>query len=469
MRQLMIGLCLMTVGLAEAGERWQSLALPGEPAIRALGEVPFPDGQRAIWIGTDQGSFRRIDGQWQRWPMIEGDNPVVRDVLVAPDQDGLTTWWLATPDGLLLTRDGQTWRRHTDADTALADRDILSLHLSQSRDGRPEVWIGSRSGLTIWRMGQWAAVLARPDGFQGGPVTAIRGLFHQGRRQTWVLGPTGISRLQSGQWQRWASDCLRGHQLTTLETLETPAQMLLLVGSDRGIRQLSLDDPDSCARLPGGDRHDGPVLELARDRHERLYLLRPGRVERFAPSRAADNGWHWTFFDHRDGLPGNIEWQGGHRLDAEGRLWVGSQLGLWTLDPAEQPGAPDQPPALLLSDGRQTLAANVESTMTIRTAVPELTLLQPASTRPHALRYRWRLTPTAAFGPWQANESLTLDALAFGRHRIGVEMADEFGRVHGVYEFTLQRQWPLQAWIGLALLPLLLGAGVVLLWQRGRR
>lgn len=458
---------LFAVQLSAAPETWQPVDLTAEATIIGMGELPFPDGRRGAWVGTEQGSFRQVDNGWQRWPLVEGDNPALRDILVAVDENGFTTWWLASSDGLLLTRNGEDWTRRSAADTALADNDILALHLGQSGDGQPAIWIGSQTGLTIWRMGQWESVLARSDGFQGGPVKAIRGLSHNGRRQTWVAGPTGLSRYQDGQWQRWAQACLRGHRLQAIQTIDTADGMVLMVGTDRGLRQLSLDDPKSCQPLAGPDGTVEPVRGLARDGHERLYVFTDRQVERYSPGSRASLGWGWTFFDQRDGLPASIDWRSVQRLDADGRLWAGSSQGLWRLDIAAPPGAPDRPLPLRLSDGQAIIAAGAESPLRTHQAEPTLSLLLPESDRPHALRFRLRTAPGAEFGPWQSAADLQPGPLAFGRNDVVVEMADAHGRVHGPYDFPLQRQLPALV-IGVAISALLL-ALVLLGWMVLRR
>jgi ligand-binding sensor domain-containing protein len=461
--------CLLQAmpGLLGATETWQRQSIPGDHLV-GMGELPFPDGQRAAWVSSSSGSYRRIDGRWERWPRVGEENPILRSILVAPDENGLTSWWLATPDGLLRTQNGQDWTHHDEQSSALADRDILSLHLSQSPAGQPEVWIGSRSGLTIWRMGQWEAVLARPNGFHGGPVTAMRSLFREGRRQTWVLGPTGLSRYYDGRWQRWAGDCLRGHRLNAIETLETPAEMVLLIGTDRGLLELSLDDPAFCRPLSSPDQRRLAVQGLARDRHERILVFTDQRVERWVPPRLAGAGWRWTFFDQRDGLDDVMAWSGRQRLDADGRVWAASERGLWLFDPADPPPAPDRRPPLTLGHGQAQIAAGSDQPLRFTTAMPELSLSGAPDGRPHAVRYRFSLLPSAAPGTWQFHGRLEPGPIGFGLHRLNVEMADEFGRIHGPYEFPIQRRWPLAVIVLVIAGALLVVAGGVMLILRRR-
>lgn len=455
---------LVATGLMAQPESWRQIDIPGDSTVVGMGEVTYPDGARAVWVSNAAGSFRRIEGQWQPWPVIDGENPVVRDILVAPDENGLTSWWLATPNGLWRTGDGQAWKHHTEVDTTLLDRDIFTLHLSQNSTGQPEVWIGSQTGLTIWSMGQWMAVPARSDGFQGGAVTAIRSLLHNGRRQIWVAGPTGLSRHADNRWQRWAAECLRGHRLNAIETLETSTGMILLAASDRGLRQLSLDDPTACQALSGPDGPLAGANELARDRYERLHVFSTSRVERFSSTREGDDQWHWTFFDQRDGLAENIEWRGGQRLDADGRIWAGSTTGLWIFEPAQPPAAPARPPAVLLAHGQQEVAADADSPLRFSEATPALRALYSPDRREHVVRYRHQLMPSAAFGPWQYDSELNVGPLGYGKHRLLVEVADEFGRIHGPYDFALERSLPMSAIIGLiSLLLLLLGAAVLVI------
>jgi ligand-binding sensor domain-containing protein len=424
-------------------ERWRPIELPVNGEVLGLGEAPFPDGQRTVWIGTEHGSVRHMAGQWERWPLIDGQNPAVRELMVAPDERGLTHWWLATTDGLYRTRDGQSWLRIDGTASSLVDREVLSLHLDQDAEGQPEIWMGTDSGLIIWRLGRWEAVPARPDGFQGGRITIIRSLNENGARQVWAGGPDGLSRFQEGRWQRWARECLRGLQLAALETLDSGREMLLLAGTHQGLLQLSMTDPEHCRRIEPPIRTSNTVQGMIRDQHERLLVFGPGQIERFSPPRLRGENWQWTFFDHRDGLDYPLSWTGHQRLDGSGRIWAGSDKGVWLLDTAALTGRSERRPELRLKLDSHSVPERSNEPLRFLESEPVLSLSGVTSGRPHAVRYRARLSSAREFSPWQFDSTLSPGPLSFGKHQLIIEMADEFGRIHGPYRYSIQRRLPM--------------------------
>lgn len=463
------GLAALSVATqhSAAPEHWHQLEFPGEGEVLGFGEATLPDGQRGVWTGTTQGSYRRLDDRWERWPLINGQNPAVRQLLVAPDERGLTHWWLAATEGLYRTGDGQSWLRVNESTPALAEREVLVLHLDQDPRGLPEIWIGTDNGLIIWRLGNWEVVPARTDGFQGGQVTTIRSLSENGARQIWAAGPDGLSRFRDGHWQRWARQCLRGLTVNAIETLDTGRGILLFAGTDSGLFELSLTEPDHCQRVRAPAADPEAIQGLIRDRHERLLAFSSERVERYAPPRRDGEDWQWTFFDHRDGIDGSTSWTGRQRLDVEGRVWAGSASGVWLFDAVDPPGQPDSRPEIRLSLGSDSIGRGSNEPLRFFKSKPALMLTEVTSSRPHAVRYRARLSSTQEFGPWQYDRQLSPGPLSFGRDQLIIEMADEFGQIHGPYRFPIQRGLPWTImWAALAAILLAIGC-LLLVLRRG--
>jgi hypothetical protein len=53
------------------------------------------------------------------------------------------------------------------------------------------------------------------------------------------------------------------------------------------------------------------------------------------------------------------------------------------------------------------------------------------------------LSSAREFSPWQFDSTLSPGPLSFGKHQLIIEMADEFGRIHGPYRYSIQRRLPM--------------------------
>ena len=467
----LVGIVLAaSAGAVEAPERWSRVEVPGlaEPDILAMGEVRFPDGRAGQWVGTTVGTWRRIDDGWEPWPVIAGRSPGVRAVLVAPDETGLTAWWLATADGLLISRDGESWQQQTSAGTALVDDNLRALHLHQTRNTTPEIWIGTDQGLTIWRGGQWEIVAARSDGFHGGQVHSIRPLIINGQRQLWVAGTAGVSRHVDGQWRRWGAACLRGRRIQAIESVEYPDGLRLAVGTDRGLILLDPVASENCGSLSYGDDQVGNIQHLARDRHDQLYLFSPTRIDRVIMRPGRDGvSTQWTFFDQRDGLAKDLNRMQASMTLSDGRLLVGSDQGLWQLHPinAREHRAANLQVSLATATRQQR--AGDRGRINVDGENATLTIQASGSDRPHALRYRYGIADLAGKA-WHATGQVQLQDPAYGLQTLLVEIADEFGHVHGPLRFTLDYPRPWALYLGVAGVLVLVGGLMTVLIRRRR-
>ncbi len=458
------GLLLSSTAFGESVERWQAVELPDpgrHASVTGIGESRFPDGGQGLWIGTKQGSFRRIEGRWQVWPEIDGQRPTLTALKVAPDETGQTTWWLGTPAGLYTTSDGQTWHHISRADVPLADDRISSLHLDQARGAEPELWIGTGVGLTLWRAGQWTPVTSRPDGFRAGQVLAIRRFSVNGTRQRWVATTDGLSRLVDGQWQRMAADCLRGRQIKAMETIEIKDRLHVALATSRGLYLIDVEAPETCSRqsLPGSEGE--PVQALIRDVSERLYAFTRDGVERWHGSPAGMEGW--APFDQRDGLEANPSWNGVAFRDSEGVMWAGTDRGAWYFRPAQTPAAASGA-ARLLIDGEPKAPGSYLIPWVQRNIAIELV---PADgSRSHAVRARLSTDGVETAQPWQPLPWKTRLDVGHGGLQFDLETMDEWGRLHGPASYRVRHSHP---WLPIALsvlIALMVIVVVIVRWPR---
>jgi ligand-binding sensor domain-containing protein len=456
----------------ESVEQWQHVELPApfqSSEIVGLGQARFPDGLSGPWFSTASVMLRQVGGQWQRWPDFDDDPPTVRTMLVAPDSSGKTAWWLGTDQGLWLSRDGEIWQQYTSENSPLADDRILSLLKHQTRAQGHEIWVGTARGLNIWRPGGWEVVLARPDGFQGGAVRELRRLVVDDQRQIWAVGPDGISRHINRHWQRIASDCLRGHLIHDLETLDHPEGLRLAVATSRGLILLDPQSPDQCTRMTPPDRSDTEILMLGRDTQEQLYLFSAQRVDRvFATRYRDDTRFQWTFFDHRDGLTDTVQWTGGIQLATDGLLLAGSQRGLWQLQTATEKERHQDPMSLQLEYLGTNRIADPGDSFRVSSAQPRFEVLTTQSPRSHSTRFRYRLGEEPHSG-WKTLAAFQPDMPAYGSRALEIQLLDEFGHQHGPYHFTLKRSTLWISYSAIVAIAIVLTITVTLVRRRSLR
>src|SRR3954463_16540686 len=130
--------------------------------VRGLAATRTEAGRPALWIGTDRGLLR-LDG-------VDGPAPAlsprfaapavlpdlsIRDLVETVSPEGERSLWVATDDGVARPRRGG-WHRY-DAPTGFPAGPVVKLAASRSPEGRPGVWAGSfRSGLVRFEEdGRW--------------------------------------------------------------------------------------------------------------------------------------------------------------------------------------------------------------------------------------------------------------------------------------------------------------------------
>lgn len=429
---------------ATAVEQWTPVeSLPFDAAVVGLGISRFPDGHSDLWIGSTEGSFRRVDGSWEVWPRGTGRSLEVRDLLVAPDESGLTSWWLAAADGLWITRDGSDWQHLTNTNSVLPDNDIRALLLNQEASGPPEIWIGSEQGLSVWRAGQWEIVLARSNGFHGGQVHTLRRIETDDRSQIWAAGRSGISRYHDGQWQRWAMSCLRGASINAMETLVNRNALRLIVATDRGAFLLNPADTGWCrkAQVPGLSEFD--IDGLARDSFDQIYLLSTSRVDRARLDRDdADQLTGWTFFDHRDGLNRELDWTSATLQLSDGIMWAGTRDGLMALTPLNPADLDPNRPTIAFRVSGSDRVYSPGSTIDHDGSTIELNIVVDNARRPHAFVFREVSADSPLPTDWQPSGSFRIDGIQRGEQRFEFEGIDDVGHRLGPYVLSIHRPWP---------------------------
>ncbi|MBN9663347.1 MAG: hypothetical protein J0H49_34425 [Acidobacteria bacterium] len=334
---------------------WRGVILPAPAGARMEVTALMMDRTGMVWVGTAaHGLYRVKDGTVERFGAEDGlSSDGVNDLF--EDREGNV--WAATSNGLDRFRDllitTYSMREGLQADKAGS---ILA-----TKDGK--VWIGNGRALEYIQDGVIHAIQAR-DGLPGRRVTA---LLEDGTGRLWVGVDGDLLILENGRFRRVPG--LHGPSLGTVWTMITttggdlwaevitPPRRLVRIRNERVVEEFE------SGRVPTGRGladAGGGALWLGL-RSGDLARYQAGRIERFplresgkgepAPIRelqAEPDGAVWI--SSRQGL---IRWKDGtaKRLgqanglpcdtvfaqltDAQGRLWVHSECGLFTLSREE--------------------------------------------------------------------------------------------------------------------------------------
>ena len=275
-----------------------STGLPANPVL-ALAEVEEPNGRRTLWAGTvAEGIFRLEGGRFA--PLPPGLTPPstrINRIAVERRAGGESVVWAATDDVGVARLQGGRWSAFGRTEGLPSDS-VLSLLPSRGRDGRPELWVGTRKGLARIA-GERVSVLGRSDGL---PNNEVRDLaivkLPGGRRMLWAGTMAGVVRFDPDE----------------------PAPLML-----------ALDERTRPA-LP-----DDSVQQIAVDAAGRVYLGTNRGVVRLTP-RTPTGDDPSPFEDQPygtdDGLPSDAAANAVSLLDSSGRVWMATTAGAAVLDPA---------------------------------------------------------------------------------------------------------------------------------------
>jgi ligand-binding sensor domain-containing protein len=295
-----------------------------------------------LWIGTDgDGIYGFRDGVFTRYTEKDG---LVDDSIHSLLADGEGNVWIGTPNGLGRVRDGHLERfalprrERTASVSALAVDGSNRLWVGTDgnglynlEDGRlvhvvvplrdehvrglladrqGSLWIGTDRGLHRLREGR-VDVLSRAEGL---PSDTVRTVFEDREGSLWV-GGVGLAQLKDGRVVSYGR--AQGLADEDVYAVTAAAGRGLWVGTSGG--ELALFAGGRFTPLAGREvLHGATVLALREDRAGRLWVGTDHGLYRLA-------GGKWRAYSVRDGLPPNdirsvLE-------DRDGRLWVGTDGG----------------------------------------------------------------------------------------------------------------------------------------------
>ncbi len=416
--------------------RWLDIPLPpghGSTRINAL--LESRRGARPVlWAGTLTGLLRLEGGRWTRFAEDSGlPSQAISVLMEGHDARGAEALWVGTQTGALAWWDGRTWKALEHEGGQPRDY-VLSLAESREPDGTWALWAGFRNGgLHRWKGGRWT-IWDRDNGLPNNSVQTIHLSRSTGGRPRVFIGTLGGGLAWAWtdgpdlQWNRLSSD-------------STPA--------------LSSDS----------------IQGIVEDLKGRIYLCTNRGVTRLTPT--ADASFEVRHFLEQDGLPGQQCSPNCNLLDAEGRIWVGTTLGLAELDIRVDP-PPPTPGRILLREVRTGGASLLplparEATLPHPLRDLDLTYSLVDHHSGTGIRYRTQLLghddqPT----PWSTQGRRSFTNLPHGSYRFKVWAKDALDREAAPLEWAVRVLPAPWETLGFRLMTTLLGVLGILLMVRWR-
>ena len=272
----------------------QADGLP-QDTVRAITQTA--DGY--LWLGTEEG-LARFDGyEFTTFDKRDGDLPSNYITALAATADGAL--WIGTAAGLTEYRD-KRFRTFTTRD-GLPDNAITGLYA----DHAGVLWIVAGVGLSRFENGRFT-------NHAPGPLTAVRAVVEDRRRQLFVGGMSGVSRFSAEGFTPVIGEAQLAGRFVTC--MAAGADGAVWIGSSGGVLAISPEGVVRSYRTAEG-LPDPMVRALWCDRSGLIWAGTNRGVARF-------NGHRFTVALAETGVVAVRSIAG----DREGNLWVGDNSGL---------------------------------------------------------------------------------------------------------------------------------------------
>lgn len=349
------------------GAHWTAVDLGASvttPSMTCLSE----DREGNVWIGTDQGLV-----QWQRrrlktftqrdglaadhvWSVCEGSNGTIwlgtkgglsriqndRVVPIAASEvrpeNADRAVWPSRDGGVWIAKQGLGLLEFKDTFMKRAYREEFSggsiAALSEDRSG--QLWIGTGTGVSIWRDGRAAATYSKRS---GQPVTDVKCILEDRDGAMWFgQHGQGLARLKNGHWQTFTErDGLSNNRVWAFHE---DAEGTLWVGTENGLTRHRHGRFFSITRQSGLQENAvNAVLEddfgfLWLSGLRGIYRVQREQLNAVADGRAAVV--ECAAFGTADGMESsetNGEGQPSGWKARDGRLWFPTVQGVVVIDP----------------------------------------------------------------------------------------------------------------------------------------
>ncbi len=217
-------------------------ALP-DLSIRGLAETVSPEGERALWVATDNGVACLRKGAWTRYDARSGfpAGPVVKLAASRSPEGRPVVWAGSFRVGLFRFEEDGRWKLF-DTRSGLPANVIYNLLLTPNEEGRePTLWAATPAGLARLELEHWTTLDSRaglPNDIVigGGEVT-----FPDGLRTYWIGTVGGMVRLTPRGWERYATPVTSESDLVfnTLAAPDDDGAPAFWMGTVNGLRRFA--------------------------------------------------------------------------------------------------------------------------------------------------------------------------------------------------------------------------------------
>lgn len=486
------------------------------PVMRSLMVLQDVSGRETVWAGTFGGLVRFTEGTWTSLETQDGlpDNTV----FAFHEEARSGSLWFGTYHGLV-SYEGGRWLQHGPAEglpqcavfaleedaadgslwigtkgeglfhrvggravpmPGLPDSWIYALHASRDADGVAVLWVGTRVGLSKWREGTWTHL----DPRQGRPsalvssITETRGA--DGAPWIWVgTRGVGLGVLEPGR-KTWAwfdaSNGLVDGRVMHLLPVEEGGRPGVWVSTQGGLQRFQASPLGPTNQILS--RSSKPALPsdliytARRGLDGSLYAFTSRGIWRGLPRPGGD--WEPQTFTTGDGLPSNGCAQGSSLVDASGRIWAGTLMGVAILDPTVHFVDTQIKPLILdgAFNGERQLSNEGPWHLSWRARNLKVRFSLLSYHREADTRFRSQLVNLEAEPtPWVAGAEREFVSLPAGHFVLRYWGRDHAGNVSGPFEVPLTVEAPpwLRAWaVVLYILALTLAVLGLILWRVGR-
>ncbi len=303
----------------------------------------YEDPHGRLWVGTTRGF-----GYWSQGRLIEfrapGGAQLDRVFAIAAGPGG-DLWLADSQRGLLRVRGTRTEA----AGMPQIPAGKVVYELASRANG--ELWIGFYDGgVAVLGADQRIAVYRPEDGLAPG---AVQSIYEDSAGAVWVAAAGGLSRFRGGRWTTWSKE--QGLPPGGVQSVAEDAHHGLWIGTAGGLLRLEQSDLN----------RENRSKPLSFSVYGPLDGIRLPTSRKMANPRMAASG--------------------------DGRLWISTEDGLASIDPARVRSTPQPPPVMIervLVDGRPV---DADRQVAFRGRGFELYYTALSLTAPEMVKFRYQL------------------------------------------------------------------------------
>jgi diguanylate cyclase (GGDEF)-like protein len=471
---------------ALTSSQWQTVSLLGSRENGVFTAMIEPDGKGSerLWVGSPKFGVAYLEkGQWRFLTLENGGLPVagVRQIWRLPDSDGTAQRLFSLVDGRLMRVDDEMRLTSVMTPWPRGNDEVAAYALTRRQQDHHETWFANlHSGIYRWVDGRWTQYLADGAKQPWSVIGLTEQIDAQGRSWLWAATDQGLALYNGLQWKMirgLPADSFRS--VTVIRHAQRPT--LWAASARNGVVRLDVSDPMKPALIANDSvpaPPDPTVYSISEDSRGRLYICTNNGVQELTPG--PDHHFTERVFRRRDGLVHDECNTNAQFVDAHDRYWVGTLGGLSMYDPNIKTSARQSRPKplhftdfVIDGEGHDTESA---SPLVLAAGTTELSVGYSvlSSLREQESAYRSQLVGLESEpGTWTSEHRRRFSHLAPGDYELRVEARDYTGTASTPISlrFKVDARWweEPQIRILLGLLAVCIGAGLVLLYNRGLR